>query len=293
MADHTEPELQLTADSQIARSSPDTQALCNPENSAPMLDVHAPHESIHTWKSFFIHIATIVIGLFIAVGLEQTVEFFRHRHQHELLEEQINAVLQSNRSIDAEGIANLNTQRMYFGELRAAIDARLHGRYGVPMPSVHDPRMAARLTYPSLAPYEAAKQNGMIELLPIERIRIYNRVAVQQDLLIATARDWLAGLAVLGAFYERFVDSKGNLEFGQVSLAPELNDLTPAQLDEYLTIVSTLIKRTDVLVQRYRVFDIECSAILKGVGSEEELLKEAIVSLSSGGHLPPTAPAKQ
>jgi ribosomal protein S27E len=25
-----------------------------------MLDVHAPHESIHTWKGFFIHIATIV-----------------------------------------------------------------------------------------------------------------------------------------------------------------------------------------------------------------------------------------
>jgi len=33
-----------------------------------------PHESIQTWKSFFIHIATIVIGLLIAVGLEQAVE---------------------------------------------------------------------------------------------------------------------------------------------------------------------------------------------------------------------------
>lgn len=292
MADHIEPELQLAADSLKAPSSPDTQALRNPENSAPMLDVHAPHESIHTWKSFFIHIAIIVIGLFIAVGLEQTVEFFRHRQQHELLEQQMNAVLQSNRSIDAEVIAHLNAQRMYFVELRAAIDARLHGRYGAPMPSVNDPRMAAKLTLTSLAPYEAARQNGMIALLPIERIRIYNRIAVQQDLLIATMRDWLAGLAVLGAFHERFVDSKGNLEFGQVSLAPELNDLTPGQLDEYLTIVSTLIKRTDVLVQRYRAFDIECSAILKGVGSEEELLKEAIASLSSGGDLPPTAPAK-
>jgi hypothetical protein len=39
-----------------------------------MLDVHPPHEAIHTWKGFFIHIATIVIGLLIAIGLEQTVE---------------------------------------------------------------------------------------------------------------------------------------------------------------------------------------------------------------------------
>jgi hypothetical protein len=46
-----------------------------------MLDVHAPHERVHGWSDFFIHIATIVIGLLIAVGLEQTVEYFHHRHQ--------------------------------------------------------------------------------------------------------------------------------------------------------------------------------------------------------------------
>jgi hypothetical protein len=52
-----------------------------PRDSWPMLDVHAPHEAIHTWKTFFIHLATIVIGLLIAVGLEQTVEYFHHRRQ--------------------------------------------------------------------------------------------------------------------------------------------------------------------------------------------------------------------
>jgi hypothetical protein len=46
-----------------------------------MLDVHPPHEATHTWKDFFIHVATICVGLLIAVGLEQTVEFFHHRHQ--------------------------------------------------------------------------------------------------------------------------------------------------------------------------------------------------------------------
>jgi hypothetical protein len=32
-----------------------------------MLDVHAPHEAVHTWRDFFIHIATIGLGLLIAV----------------------------------------------------------------------------------------------------------------------------------------------------------------------------------------------------------------------------------
>jgi len=46
-----------------------------------MIDVHPPHGAVHTWKDFFIHLATIVIGLLIAVGLEQTVEYFHHQHQ--------------------------------------------------------------------------------------------------------------------------------------------------------------------------------------------------------------------
>ena len=41
-----------------------------------MLDVHPPHNPTHTWRDFFIHIATIVIGLLIAIGLEQSVEAF-------------------------------------------------------------------------------------------------------------------------------------------------------------------------------------------------------------------------
>src|SRR5450631_1599283 len=49
------------------------------EQARPMLDVHAPHETVHTWKGFFIHLATIVIGLLIAIGLEQMVEKI-HRH---------------------------------------------------------------------------------------------------------------------------------------------------------------------------------------------------------------------
>jgi hypothetical protein len=46
-----------------------------------MLDVHPPHEPINSWKGFILHISTIVIGLLIAVGLEQTVEYFHHQHE--------------------------------------------------------------------------------------------------------------------------------------------------------------------------------------------------------------------
>jgi hypothetical protein len=46
-----------------------------------MLDVHPPHAPTHTWKDFFLHIATITVGLLIAVSLEQAVEAVHHHHQ--------------------------------------------------------------------------------------------------------------------------------------------------------------------------------------------------------------------
>ena len=45
-----------------------------------MLDVHPPTEPVHGWREFFIHLATITIGLLIALSLEGCVEWQHHRH---------------------------------------------------------------------------------------------------------------------------------------------------------------------------------------------------------------------
>jgi hypothetical protein len=66
-----------------SNAGPAAASAPNQENSVPMLDVHAPHDAVRTWKDFFIHIAAIAVGLLIAIGLEQTVEYFHHRHQVE------------------------------------------------------------------------------------------------------------------------------------------------------------------------------------------------------------------
>jgi hypothetical protein len=82
MADHADPGITQARANNLQAAVPlavETPAVR--EISAPMLDVHAPRQSVHTWKDFFIHIATIVVGLLIAIGLEQTVEHFHHKHQ--------------------------------------------------------------------------------------------------------------------------------------------------------------------------------------------------------------------
>ena len=46
-----------------------------------MLDVHPPHQPVHGWRDFFVHLSTIAVGLLIALGLEACVEWMHHRQQ--------------------------------------------------------------------------------------------------------------------------------------------------------------------------------------------------------------------
>jgi hypothetical protein len=50
------------------------------QGPSPMLDVNPVHP-VRGWRDFVIHIATIVVGLLIAIGLEQAVEFLHHSHE--------------------------------------------------------------------------------------------------------------------------------------------------------------------------------------------------------------------
>jgi hypothetical protein len=250
----------------------ETEALSTPEVSAPMLDVHAPHQLVHTWKDFFIHIATIVVGLLIAVVLEQSIEALHHRTQRSELEKEMHAVFESDANVDDEDLKKLARFRTYLAELRAAVQARLGGQSSPAAPAADDARMAILIIYPSLAPYEAAKENGTVALLPTDRLRLYSRISYARDLTAASRDRWYVGLTALAAFRERYVDSAGSLGIGEVANSPELGKLSPTDLAEYVRLVSDSIKETDLVGARLKIFDIECQAILGGARNEFDLI---------------------
>jgi len=61
-----------------------------------MLEVHAPHESVHSWKDVLIHIAIIVVGLLIALALDEAAEHIHHMHQVAETREALNQELDYN-----------------------------------------------------------------------------------------------------------------------------------------------------------------------------------------------------
>lgn len=135
-----------------------------------MLEVHAPHQNVHSWKDFFIHIATIAVGLLLAIGLEQTVEYVHHRHQ--LREARVELLLEvdGNREVlrkNMDSIRTLQAQldrdmteiRQYQSS-KTAINGKLNYSH-----NIFRPRDAAWL---------AVKENGILGLMPYEEIEVHN-----------------------------------------------------------------------------------------------------------------------
>jgi hypothetical protein len=255
-----------------------------------MLDVHTPHETTRTWKDFFIHVAIITIGLLIAIGLEQTVALVHHRHLNQQLEQQMRAVFISDLQLDENNYKLLSDFRAYLVELRAAIDARVHGQSSVQSPSPNDSRMAVFLINPNLAPYESAKENGSVAWLASSSIRLYNRIALGRDLALAARDGWYEAAGAMQAFQEKFVDSPGSLMMGQIGTAPNLAVLSGAELTEYLTLVSAMVKKTDLVAARLHIFDVECRALLNGVRDENDLVKIIVRGASDGVDLTTMSP---
>ena len=133
-----------------------------------MLDVHPPHSPTHTWKDFFIHVATICVGLLIAVGLEQIVE---HIHQHYELRETREA-LEHEREVNRQRM-QVNTR--HWLEMDAALsndllvlDAVRHH------PGIAQADLPGDLNYNQYpfeydhAVWDAAEKNGIIRLMPLK-----------------------------------------------------------------------------------------------------------------------------
>jgi hypothetical protein len=71
---------------------------CLLHGDSSMLDVHPPHHPVNGWRDFFVHLATIAIGLLIALGLEATAEWIHHRNEVADTREALRRELQENRS---------------------------------------------------------------------------------------------------------------------------------------------------------------------------------------------------
>ena len=163
-----------------------------------MLDVHPPHTPTHTWKDFFIHIATICVGLLIAVGLEQSVEAVHHRHQRHALEERLRIEAKNNIAVVHQNLVRLHEQNDYIQKMLVALNAapEVQGHIDLDLAQFTQSKTALyyALTQPARTTWTVAKSTGGIGLLPDEEAQVYARLdyeaeQIEADLEFVHAQD--------------------------------------------------------------------------------------------------------
>jgi hypothetical protein len=139
-----------------------------------MIDVHPAPHAAHSLKEFFIHIATIVVGLLIALSLEQIIELIHHRHQIEELRSSLSSERDHNRAVYhratevyMEDSAILHNNLRVFNYLRdhpGTPEAKLPGVVIWPSHTFE----------PSMSAWNDTGQSSVLAMMPREEVNKYS-----------------------------------------------------------------------------------------------------------------------
>jgi hypothetical protein len=193
-----------------------------------MLDVHPPHSATHTWKDFFIHIATIVVGLLIAVGLEQTVE---RVHQHYELRETREALANESKANEKDWVANESDWRRTFVELKNNLMVLEYVRAHRGLAETELPGDLEWQQSPfqwKHAVWDAAKLKGVTQRMDLSEANSYENF--YEQMVGMGSQSLEAWTAINEAHRFDLVD-------------PDPTHLTPLELDEVIRLTSTALEK--------------------------------------------------
>lgn len=186
-----------------------------------MLDVHPVHRAVSGWRDFLLHIVIIAIGLCLALSLQQTVEYLHHRHQ---VAESRRALLQEREENRRTFADQTRAWRWGVAELQNNL---LVLQYLQQHPGTPQERLPGMLLWHtsalnfSRAAWDAARESGVVALMPREEIERYSEVydflETERDMAMA------ATMAVLAAERYNLTDSDpSHLSPDQVAAEIEL-----------------------------------------------------------------------
>jgi hypothetical protein len=246
------------------------------EEHAVMLDVHPPHHSVSTWRDFFIHMITIVLGLLIAIGLEQFVEALHHLHQRHELEAQlldeahINAdVIEGNFKADEIEMAWLLGLQQ---DVRAMIASGGKTRFAYRLHPESSPGVPVAFVRYRTAVWDAAKEDATLALLPPPVAQSYTGSYGQEELASEYRFRMIDALNQQHAFEYKFASATQ-------PMVPDLSRMDVKQLDDYSTLLAQSFAAAYYAKQRLREYESINNAVLKGLTNREEIARNRLALL--------------
>ena len=200
------------------------------------MDVHAPHEPIHTWRDFALHLIVVTIGLVIALSLEALVERLHQRHLLHTAETNLRIELHDNRDYLAGDERHLDQTEAELQKDLATLLARKS-----------NPSAAAEpLTFNWVwngaqdSAWTTARDSGALTLMPFDTQQAWSVIYGQQGSVNQQAAVYIADI------YRAAAPTKGR----------SFADLTPAELDQSIAGLQLALADLDHLRDLCKSLDV-------------------------------------
>ncbi len=141
------------------------------------MEVHPPHEPVHSWREALIHIGLMTIGLFIALMLEAGVEYLHHRELVHQARENIRRELDDNHKAAQKDIT-------YLGQSGDAIKAGLATmRFMQAHRDVKGQSIGFTVSFNDLsdAAWRTARDTGALGYMPLDEVQRYASIYGLQE----------------------------------------------------------------------------------------------------------------
>jgi hypothetical protein len=172
------------------------------EKPAAMIDIHPPQHAPMTRRDFFVHLGIVVLGILIAIGLEQTVEYFHHRDELQNAREELREDIAANRRSTAEQLQCIHQIQ---AELNADM-ALLIAHRASNQPLTGKLQFDWNFRRSRSVAYNLNKQSGALNLMPHPELAHYDYAFTVTDAVMDAAAKWQVELETARAIASRAPD---------------------------------------------------------------------------------------
>jgi hypothetical protein len=143
-----------------------------------VIEVHPPNEPVHSWRDFLLHLATITIGLLIALSLEGCVEWWHHRSLVHEAEASMQIEIDSN-ARQLQGALDDVRKEQDFLKKDIAVMKKIIANPKVP--NNEDMRVDFRIRTFADVSWKTAESTGALSYMPYERAQEYAHIYSAQN----------------------------------------------------------------------------------------------------------------
>jgi hypothetical protein len=168
-----------------------------------MLDVHAPHNKIHGFGEFFLHILTITVGLLIATQIESCMEWRHHVHLAEDARTSLHQEITRN-------LADMKDAQAGEARWRKEVDTDLKTLSRI-QDSPNDPEAqhgSLSVNFHSIdlreTAWKTAQTTGALAYMPYEEAQRYSEIYDSQNQFIAAQQKPMEDVAQANGLIARF-----------------------------------------------------------------------------------------